>query len=73
MTTCKHGVNKKYCKACKAFAEKMTKALYKWAQAGIESAAKLLNDIDLGRKINLSDRLDEIAQEIKDNLEEERD
>lgn len=73
MTLCKHNINKKYCKACKKnyerkkkIATKVTEFLFLYAEKGIPSAIKLIEDIDTNKSIiDLEKRLGKVINEVK--------
>ncbi len=74
MTLCKHNVNAKYCKACEKVDEKratiLSNFLIFYADAGIDSAKDLFEDILLGKSIpDLSERLTKITDDIRKFME----
>jgi hypothetical protein len=65
MATCKHGINKKYCKVCKKQSTEMTEFLFMYAREGLTSAVELVADLGrFGKNTpNVSERFSKVMDD----------
>jgi hypothetical protein len=72
MTTCKHGINKKYCKVCIKQATQMSEFLFDCAKRGMPTAIELVKDIEAGKPTpDINERMSKLIDEASAELEDD--